>query len=434
MKRRFLAILTALFCLSLLVLSISAASASATLTGPSVVRAGDTITLSFKMNGSSVLGASGTISYDSSQLTLSSTKQTIKSPWKVEFNGNNFVAYDDSLEKPIKSNTELFTVTFKVKANLATGTKVQVSVTGVTASDGSADANVGTVTYSTQIAAPLSTDNNLTSLTVSNATISPSFSSSVTKYTAEVPFSVSKLDITAKGADKSTVSIDNPNLKANATTTVTITVKAEDGSKKTYTIAVKRAQDPNYVPSDNNDLSGITVNGFILSPVFRADVTEYLVWLPYETSSVTVSGIAADSKASVRVEGGSSLTAGADNPVKVICVAENGEEKVYTVIAKRAPAHGDNGGSDTDTDTDTSIPEDTEPDDTTPDSTVTEPDVTTPEETGTVTDSDTNAPAAPNEPGQKAGGVDLWILIVACIVCLAVGAVGGWFVSKKTKK
>lgn len=33
------------------------------------------------------------------------------------------------------------------------------------------------------------------------------------------------------------------------------------------------------------------------------------------------------------------MLAGADNEVKVICTAENGTEKVYTVIAKRAASH-----------------------------------------------------------------------------------------------
>ena len=93
------------------------------------------------------------------------------------------------------------------------------------------------------------------------------------------------------------------------------------------------------MPSGNNNLSGITVDGFKLSPVFAAENTSYVIWLPYETENVTVSGTPADSRASVRVEGGENLKAGADNEIKVICKAENGTEKVYTVIAKRAASH-----------------------------------------------------------------------------------------------
>ena len=59
-------------------LTVSAANASATLTGPGTVRAGDTITLSFNLGGSNILGASGTLVYDSSQVTLVKTAQAMR--------------------------------------------------------------------------------------------------------------------------------------------------------------------------------------------------------------------------------------------------------------------------------------------------------------------------------------------------------------------
>lgn len=344
--KKIVSILTVLvLCIAMMLpIAVSAATASATLTGPGTVRAGDTITLTFNLNGSGLFGASGELSYDSNQLTLQSTSQKIASPWAVEFNGNNFVAYDNNLSNPINSNKALFTVTFKVKSNVATGTKITVSYNNVKATDGSADTKLGTVSYSVNVAAPMSTNNNLASLNVSNATISPAFSANTTNYTASVPFEVSKLNVSATAADgKATVKVNNPNLTPDGTTNVTITVTAENGAKKTYTIKVTRAKDPNYVASGNNDLSKITVDGFLLSPVFNKDITEYLVWLPYETESANVNGIAADSKASVEVVGGDNLVAGADNTIKVICTAENGDKKEYIVIAKRAAAHGEEG-------------------------------------------------------------------------------------------
>lgn len=410
--------LITILCISLFAMTASAASASASLTGPGVVRAGDTITLSFNLSGSGIFGASGTLSYNSSQLTLASTTQKIGAPWAVEFNGNNFVAYDNNLTNPINSNAALFTVTFKVNAGVAVGTPIQVSYTGVAASDGNADINVGTVTYSTTVAAPLATDNSLKSLTVSNATISPAFNTNTTSYTAEVPFSVSKLEIQAVANDgKATVSVNSPNLTPNGTTNVTVTVKAENGSTRTYTIAVKRAQDPNYVASNNNDLSGITVDGFLLSPVFSADNTSYVIWLPYETESVTVSGTAADSKASVRAEGGTGLKAGQDNEIKVICTAENGTEKVYTVIAKRAAAH------------DGSV----EP--TEPSTEPTEP-ATEPSQPETQPTEPSTAPTEPQEPAEreKTGGIPWWALLIVGVLCLAGGAAAGIFVDKKFLK
>lgn len=399
--KKVISILTVLILTLALMLpiTVSAASASASLTGPGTIRAGDTITLSFNLNGSGIFGASGTLSYDSSQVTLTGTTQKIGSPWAVEFNGNNFVAYDNNLSNPINSNKTLFTVTFKVKS-VAAGTNIKISYTGVTASDGSADKNVGTVTYSKSVSAPLSTDNNLASLTVSNATISPAFSAGTTSYTANVPFEVSKLNVSATAADgKAKVSVNSPNLTPNGTTKVTITVTAENGAKKTYTISVKRAQDPNYKPSDNNNLSGIAVEGFLLSPGFTADNTNYIVWLPYETTSVKIAGSAADSKASVEVVGGDNLAAGQDNPVKVVCTAENGDKKEYTIIVKRAAAH------------DGSVEE-------------------LPDEPSTDEPVDTQPVATP----KTEGGIAWWWLLIVGIGALAVGVAGGFFGKDLIKK
>lgn len=385
----------------------SAASASATLPGPGTVRAGDSITLTFKLNGSNLSGASGTLSYDSSQLQLTGTKQKIAAPWAVEFNGNNMVAYDNNLSAPINGGKDLFTVSFKVK-DVAAGTKITVSYTDVKASDGSADANIGTVSYTATVAAPLSTDNALASLTVNNATISPAFNANTTSYTADVPFSVSKLDIQATAADgKAKVSISNPNLTPDGTTNVTITVTAESGAKKTYTIKVHREKDPNYVASGNNALSDITVDGFLLSPGFSADVLNYVVWLPYETDSVKISGKAADSKASVEVVGGENLAAGQDNPVKVVCTAENGEKKEYTVIVKRAAAH------------DGSVDE--------------KPTAPPTEPTQTTTTTAAEIPAG-TEPAPVSGGIPWWVLLIVGVVCLGGGFGGGYLVFVKLKE
>lgn len=412
--KRILCIMAALLiCASLLCVTVFAASASAGLTGPATVRAGDTITLTFNLNGSGIFGASGTLSYDTNQLELQKTEQKIGDSWMVEFNGNNFVAYDNNLAKPINASTALFAVTFKVKSSVAIGANIAVSYTDVIASDGSADANIGTVTYSATVAAPMSTDNGLKSLTVTNATISPAFSASTSSYTAEVPFEVSKLDVTAEANDsKAKVSINSPELTPNGTTNVTVTVTAENGDKKTYTIAVKRAQDPNYAASSNNELADITVDGFQLSPAFSADNTQYVVWLPYETESVTVSGTTADSKASISVEGNSDLVAGADNAIKVICTAEDGTRKVYTIIAKRAASHDDS------TEPTVAPTESTEPSTAEPSVEPTEPATT---------------PTEPQEPAgtEKKCCIPWWVLLIACIVCLAAGTAAGIFIEKK---
>ncbi len=397
--------LVLILCLGVLSIAAFAANASASLSGPNTVRAGDTITLTFKLSGSSISGASGTLSYDSSKLELKGTEQKISSPWIVEFNGNEFVAYDNNLENPITKSTSLFTVKFLVKSSLKVGDKLSVSFTNVTASDGTADTVIGKVTYSATIAAPKSTDNALKMLTLSNATLSPAFDPDVTSYTAEVPFDVSELDIKIACNDGSAkAEVNSPTLIPGGTTKVTVTVTAENGAERTYTISVKRAQDPNYVPSSNNNLASIEVEGFLLSPVFDPELLSYVIWLPYETESVSISCTPEDQLASAVVIGGENLAAGQDNEIQIVCAAENGDTKTYTIIAKRAAAHSE---------------------------TPTEPDPSEPSDPSAPTE--TQPPLNEPEYPQPEASLfdDIWVLVIAAVLCIALGFCFGILVGKK---
>ena len=368
------------------------------LSGPSTVRAGDTITLTYSAGGG-IYGANGSVSYNSSQLTLKSCTSNVGGSWQGSFNGSTFLFYDDSLSSPINGAT-LFTATFTVNANLTPGTTVSVSVSG-TASDGTNDSGIGG-SWSATIAPPLSKNCDLKALTVSNATISPAFSAGVTSYSASVPFTTSSLQVSATAADANAkVQVGSTALTAGGTTNVNITVTAESGATKTYTIRVAREQDPNYVPSNVADLESLSVEGQTLSPVFSKENTQYYVWLPYETTNVSVSGTASDSKATVQVSKVDELEPGKATNITVTVIAEDKTEKVYTVTAFRAPAYADTpaflGGARPE--------EPTEPvEETVP--------VEVPEET---------------EPSN-----DLWIWIpIAAVAGLAVGGVVGFLLSKK---
>ncbi len=409
MKKIIGVALVLVLCIGLLCMPAMAEEATASLTGPGVVRAGNTITLTFQLGGTNIYGIEGKLSYDTDQLTLIGTKQAIGSGWSVEFNGNKFVAYDDKMAAPIRSATNIFTVTFQVK-QLDAGTKLKVSVQDVIASDGKADTAVADATYETAITPPLSTNANLGSLTVSNAVLSPAFDPSITTYTTEVPYSVSKLELNAKAADSNaSVIVHNPELIPEATTSVTITVKAENGNTKVYTIKVQREKDPNYQPSSNCFLSDLSVTDFRISPLFDKNVTSYILWLPYEVDSVEVNATSEDKKAFVKVEGGDDLVAGADNAITITCMAENGDMKVYTIIAKRAPAH------------DAPPTDSTEPTNPIP----TEPPETQPIPSQSNSSSQQTRPSGSSRPissstssGNDNSGTDTIITILYCVICV----------------
>lgn len=344
--KRFLTLAMVLCMIALtLPISVMAATVTASVTGPSVVRAGDTITVTVKMSGTGVVSARGEIQYDASQLEYKSNAGSL-SGWAMDIDGSAsgkvaFLGIDDKLAAPINGNSQLFVLSFAVKASVASGAKITVTAAKMEASDGTNDFAPASASYSVNTAAPLSGNVLLSALTVSNATITPAFNKNTTDYTATVPFSVAKLEITATAEDaKSKVAIAGNALTPGGMTNVTITLTAESGAKKTYTIKVTREKDPNYQAGNNTNLSGITVDGFRLSPAFNPETKSYIVWLPYEVDKLTVSGQAADGKATVSVVGGDALIEGQDNVVKVICTAENGTKMEYLVIAKRASANG----------------------------------------------------------------------------------------------
>lgn len=89
-----------------------------------------------------------------------------------------------------------------------------------------------------------SDDNSLSSLKLSNATLSPSFKKSTTKYTATVAYDVTKVVVSAKTSNNKAVieSVTDDgtvNLKVGENT-IKIVVRAENGVKATYTIVVTR--------------------------------------------------------------------------------------------------------------------------------------------------------------------------------------------------
>ena len=403
------------------------AAGSASVKGPGTVRAGDSITVTFSAGGG-ISGGSGTVSFDKSQLKLKKYTSSLSGSWKIDFNGNKFVFYDDDLSSPIKGSKAIFKATFTVNKDLKPGEKISVAVKNIQVTNGKKDTSLGTKTYSKTIAKPLSGNCKLASLTVSNATISPKFSAGTTSYTASVPFTTSSLKVSAKADDKDAkVTVKNTKLAAGDTTTVSITVKAANGTTKTYTIKTKRAQDPDYKPSNNAALKELSVKSFQLSPAFSEDTKQYYVWLPYEVEKITLKAAADSGKATVKIGEATDLTPGKGTDIPVAVTAEDGTKVVYTVTAVRAPAPADTEAflnpQAAEPTTEPTVEPTTEP--------TTEP---TAEPTTEPTVAPTTEPATDPtaEPTQPAFSYKALIDIVlakkkiiiagcACVVCLAIG-------------
>lgn len=90
-------------------------------------------------------------------------------------------------------------------------------------------------------------------------------------------------------------------------------------------------QTPAEKKSSDANLSSLTISMGTLSPEFSADITDYKVALPKDTTSIRIDASASDSKASVSGTGEQSLEAG-ENELKVSVSAEDGTVKNYIIL------------------------------------------------------------------------------------------------------
>lgn len=395
--KKALAILTA--AIAMLSFLPTAFAASGSLSGPGTVRAGNTITITYYVSGTGITGADASVTYDTSKLTLTSAKKKIGGDWVVDFNNSagkvKFVGYSNGLASPINKSTAVIAMTFKVSSSLAVGTAIQVTASGV-ASAGTGDQSIGG-TYSKNIAAPLSSNNNLSALSVAGSSLDPAFSASKTSYTATIPFTAEKPTVTAKAADSGAkVKISVPDyFEPGESTQVKITCTAANGSAKDYMISVLREQDPNYIPSDDTTLSSLTVEGFLLSPAFDPAQFKYAVWLPYETTTLSFTATATFKRAKAEFVVPAELAVG-ENNIPITVTAENGDVTEYLLIVNR----GEQVVSDV-----------------------------KPEPTQSLEPTESLEPTdVKNEPVSVTS--PLWMVIVVPILALAAGSVGGFMFSK----
>lgn len=340
MKRKLTRCLAALLAAFLLLAPAvrRADAAGASFTGSGSLRPGDSVVVTFSVSGSGILAIQGSLTYDTGSLELTSVNQLVSSPWSMDMNGSTIVLYDASQTSPL-SSASVFSATFYVKSGVSPGTTVSATVSGISVTDGNADSSLGSATWSATIAAPLSDNANLSSLSCSNASLSPSFSAGTTTYSCTVPYDVTELALSYSTADDGAWAWTYGNDLVVGSNTVSVVVTAANGNTRYYNIYVTRQQDPNYVPSSNALLSELTVSPGTLSPAFTPEGKEYVVYLPYEVESAQVSGVAQDGKA-LSVTGSSSdkLKVG-DNPLTVVCLAEdNATRQTYTVHVYRMPA------------------------------------------------------------------------------------------------
>ncbi|KPD07723.1 hypothetical protein AM501_13880 [Aneurinibacillus migulanus] len=229
----------------------------------------------------------------------------------------------------------------------------------VTAQDGTTQKSY-TITI-TRSAPSLSSNADLSNLTLSQGTLAPIFSSGTTAYTANVDNEVASVTVTPTVADSTaTVKVNDVAVTSGVATgsiplnvgpnTITVMVTAQDGTtQKSYTITVTRSEPP---LSNNADLSNLTLSQGTLTPAFAPNTISYTANVGNEINSVTVTPTVADSTATVVVNGVPVTSGSASiplnvglNTITVVVTAQNGITKTYSIVVTRGALTNANASS-----------------------------------------------------------------------------------------
>ncbi len=201
---------------------------------------------------------------------------------------------------------------------------------GKTQSQTSTNPPKSTTTTTTQ--ATKSSNNNLKTLKImgddgNEVVLSPSFSSNVYTYEANVDSTVRTISIDATLEDeKANMVISNnanDELVAGENNRITITVTAEDGSKRAYTINI--AREALTADATLKELIIREVKSFKLED----DKFTYNVKIKKGISELTLNYVLQDENATVEIEGNENLKDG--SKIKITVTAEDGTKKVYTL-------------------------------------------------------------------------------------------------------
>lgn len=205
------------------------------------------------------------------------------------------------------------------------------------------ESSVNSVTKKIRIA---SSNNDLSSLSLSSGTLIPKFSSNVTSYSTTIDANSVKISVSAKN-NYSTVSGDvgKVNLKYG-NNTFKVVVTSESGKTKTYTINIvrpnsgtdekednKNGQSNNAVTkSSNTNLKSIILSNGSIN--FDKKVTNYNINVANDIVKIDVIATPEDKKSKVEISGNDNLVVG-NNEIKIKVIAEDNSSKTYVINVER---------------------------------------------------------------------------------------------------
>lgn len=203
------------------------------------------------------------------------------------------------------------------------------------------ESSVTPITNTIRIA---STNNDLSSLSLSTGNLNPIFSSNITSYSAIIDASAVTINARASSNYAIISGIGKVNLNYGSNT-YRVVVTSESGTTKTYNINIVRPNNTNNNTSDtsnrdnntatlssNNYLSNITLSNGNIN--FNKNITEYNITVDYQVSNIEVIATAEDSKSKVEITGNTNLEIG-NNIIEIKVIAENNSTRIYKINVEK---------------------------------------------------------------------------------------------------
>lgn len=196
------------------------------------------------------------------------------------------------------------------------------------------------LTTEVNIIRKISSNNNLSSLKASVGTFDIAFDKDVTVYTLTVPYDTESVILSGSLEDV-TSTIDGliEYKLTDDKTTANITVVAEDGTIKVYTVyIIKEAKPENvatpvtYYYSSNNYLKSLEIDGYEIT--FNKETNEYKITVKSDVTSLDIKAIPEDSRARVEITGNEKFKKG-NNTVTITVTAEDGSTREYKITANK---------------------------------------------------------------------------------------------------
>lgn len=329
MKLKYIITLLVMF----ICLPVYAQEVTTSLDGKSNIEVGEQFTLTFKVTGENIWGITGTLGYDKSKLTLVSHQE--QNGFSVDVGSG--IAADKTSGK--SGTFEIVTLTFKATEKFMPGESVTISITNPNAVSDSVRYTTKGTDKTITVNMPKSNNNNLSSLKIDGNNIT-NFSSSKTTYDLGET-EKSTIDISAVTEDtKATTSGTGKKTIEYGPNKFSITVKAENGSTKTYTIIITKPDKR----STNNYLKSLSITNAKIN--FNKGTLNYNIIVENKIDKIDIKATTEDTKATITGTGEKKLKDYL-NTFNVVVKAENGTTRTYKINISRKDKDGNVGALST---------------------------------------------------------------------------------------